>query len=65
MYAFLVVKVLHSWGVEVYSSNAYQNDWDGTFKGEKLPEATYYYIITCDGTDKEYDGAISILRNKN
>ena len=65
LYADCVVKVFNRWGVEVYSSTAYQNDWDGTFKGEKLPEATYYYIITCDGTDKEYDGAISILRNKN
>lgn len=65
LYTDCVVKVFNRWGVEVYSSTAYQNDWDGTYKGEKLPEATYYYIITCDGTDKEYDGAISILRNKN
>ena len=65
LYSDCVVKVFNRWGIEVYSSTAYQNDWDGTYKGEKLPEATYYYVVTCDGTDKEYDGAISILRNKN
>lgn len=65
LYSDCVVKVFNRWGVEVYSSTAYQNDWDGTYKGEKLPEATYYYVVTCSGTEKEYDGAISILRNKN
>lgn len=65
LYSDCVVKVFNRWGIEVYSSTAYQNDWDGTYKGEKLPEATYYYVVTCSGTEKEYDGAISILRNKN
>ncbi len=64
LYADCVVKIFNRWGIEVYSSTAYQNDWDGTYKGEKLPEATYYYFVTC-GEDKEYDGAINILRNKN
>jgi len=65
LYSDCVVKVFNRWGIEVYSSTAYQNDWDGTYKGEKLPEATYYYVVTCSGTEKEYDGAISILRNNN
>ena len=65
LYADCVVKVFNRWGIEVYSSTAYQNDWDGTYKGEKLPEATYYYVVTCTGTEKEYDGAINILRSNN
>lgn len=64
LYSDCTVQVYNRWGVEVFSQKGYQNNWDGTFKGEQLPDATYYYVITCDGTDKEYDGAISILRNK-
>lgn len=64
LYADCTVRVFNRWGTEVFSAKDYQNNWDGTYKGQALPEATYYYIIKCDGTDKEYDGAISILRNK-
>jgi len=63
LYADCEVKVYNRWGVEVFSEKGYQNDWDGTYKDEKLPEATYYYVIKCDN-EKEFDGSISILRNK-
>jgi gliding motility-associated-like protein/uncharacterized repeat protein (TIGR01451 family) len=36
------VLVFNRWGNEVYRSNDYRNDWDGS----QLNEGTYYYIIS-------------------
>jgi gliding motility-associated-like protein len=40
------VKIFDRYGVEIYSKNNYSNQWDGTSKGNELPSATYYYVIT-------------------
>jgi gliding motility-associated-like protein len=37
-------------GATVYSSDNYKNDWDGTYNGKELPEDTYFYILTADGS---------------
>ncbi len=38
--------IINRWGVEVFHSSDYQNDWDGKNKnGEDLPADTYYYIL--------------------
>lgn len=57
------LRVYNRWGLEVYSSNAYINDWTGDdFNGDNLPDGTYYYTIECDGRDDRFDGAVTILR---
>lgn len=62
-YSDCLLKVYNRWGVEVYNSNAYKNDWKGTdLAGDKLPDGTYYYIIECDGRDDRFDGAVTILK---
>jgi gliding motility-associated-like protein len=50
-------------GTEVYSTNNYNNDWDGTIGGQELPEGTYYYIISCEDS-RQYKGPITILRER-
>jgi len=37
--------VLNRWGDIVYEAQPYQNDWRGTFEGQDLPQATYYFIF--------------------
>lgn len=64
-YADCNVKVYNRWGLEVYSGQPYLNDWTGDFNEDPLPDGTYYYIIECDGREERFDGAVSILRNKN
>jgi gliding motility-associated-like protein len=47
-------------GVEVLSTNNYQNDWDGTYRGRDLPEGTYWYVIRTP--EREFKGAITLIR---
>jgi gliding motility-associated-like protein len=43
------LKVFNRWGNEVYKSNNYTNNWDGTssssITGDQLPSGTYFYIV--------------------
>ena len=39
------VQIYNRFGKLLYKSSAYKNDWDGTYNGTPLPEASYYYII--------------------
>ncbi len=62
LYPDCEVIVYNRLGSPVFSSMGYQNNWNGTFNGEPLPDATYYYVIKCTGTEKVFTGPISILR---
>lgn len=44
------MRVFNRWGEIIFESNAYNQQWDGTFKGLKAPEGTYVYKITASGT---------------
>lgn len=61
------VQIYNRWGELLYESiegNYLMNPWDGTFKGEKLPVGSYYYIIqkATDGSEEPVNGIVSILR---
>ncbi|KQN34274.1 hypothetical protein ASE92_11725 [Pedobacter sp. Leaf41] len=45
MYPNNLVKVFDRAGKSVFEMKGYNNTWDGTFKGNVLPEGSYYYII--------------------
>ncbi len=55
------VNVYNRSGNQVYSSNNYQNTWDGQYNENPLPQATYYYIIE-DAAEIIFKGAITIIR---
>ena len=56
--------VFDRYGGVVYESNLYNNDWDGTnMSGDRLPDATYYYILTITG-GKTKAGYVYINRVK-
>ncbi len=44
-YGNLQVTVYNRFGQSVYKSDSYKNDWDGTWNGNPLPSASYYYIM--------------------
>ena len=59
------VSVYDRWGQKVFNVVGYTNDkrWDGTYKGLKLPAATYFYVIDLQtGNDKGIvTGSITII----
>jgi gliding motility-associated-like protein len=56
------VVIVNRYGMEVFRTTRYQNDWDGKYNGNELPDGAYYYIITIPGSDKVYKGAINLVR---
>jgi gliding motility-associated-like protein len=57
------VKIYDEKGAEVYTTDRYENTWDGTFKGKPVPDGVYYFIIKCQGdASPPKTGSITILR---
>ena len=59
------VLVYDRWGQRVYRSSGYDEPWDGTNNGARLPTATYYYHIRLnqlEGNSPPYTGSITIVR---
>jgi gliding motility-associated-like protein len=55
--------IFNRWGVEVFSTSNYQNNWDGTSnKGMPLPEDTYFYILKLTELDVQENGYIVLKR---
>ena len=61
----IMVKVFSRYGELVYANDNYTNNWDGTYKGRALADATYYYNITykiINGNFFTAKGDVTILR---
>jgi large repetitive protein len=60
------VEVFNRWGDRVFAGKRYANAWDGawtgTFNGNPLPSATYYYVITLNNGESPYKGTVTIVR---
>jgi gliding motility-associated-like protein len=60
-YGRIQVTVYNRFGQVVYKSDSYKNDWDGTWHGNPLPSAAYYYIIK--SSEKGFlKGVVNIVR---
>ncbi len=53
------VKVFNRWGILVYESANYGNNW----KAKDLPDGTYFYEVMDGRTGKHYAGYLTILAN--
>lgn len=51
--------IFNRWGLEVFSSSNYQNDWNGN----DLPDGTYFYTLILQN-GKDYKGALKLIRKK-
>jgi gliding motility-associated-like protein len=47
------VSIFNRWGQQVYKSDDYRNDWNGTgnggFLGNNLPNGTYFFVVELSG----------------
>ncbi|WP_423818377.1 gliding motility-associated C-terminal domain-containing protein [Salinimicrobium sp. TIG7-5_MAKvit] len=57
-----LVIIYNRWGKEIFRQSAYQNDWDGTYNGDALPESSYYFQIYLDGKNLDKDGWLYITK---
>lgn len=55
------IAIFNRWGNLVFTTNDYQNDWNGRWNGENLPDGTYFYVID-DGNGNESHGYIQLQR---
>lgn len=58
-------RVYNRYGGLIYSNDNYKNDWDGTYKGNKVSDGTYYYtldIVLISGRRVLLKGDVTILR---
>ncbi len=60
-YGKVEVTVYNRFGQSVYQSQNYNNDWDGTYNGNPLPAASYYYIIK-SSNNGSIKGVVNIMR---
>jgi gliding motility-associated-like protein len=61
----LTCDIYDRWGLKLYSYNTVNGYWDGTNKGAKEPDGTYFYVIlTTDikGDNHKYNGFIQLIR---
>ena len=60
------VSIFNRWGELLYTSENYEeHGWDGTYKGEKVPNGSYMYIIKTIGLNGEeytYSGTINVIK---
>jgi gliding motility-associated-like protein len=59
------VTVVNRYGNVIYKNDKYQNNWDGTYNGNPVPDGTYYFIIhylLIDGTALSLKGNVTIIR---
>lgn len=60
-YPEAIVEIYNRWGSLLYSTNNYQNDWDGTYEGENVSAGVYYYVIKIT-EETSYTGSITVIR---
>ncbi len=64
IYADFELTIFNANGEEIfYQASGYQNDWDGTYKGEVLPTGVYYYLFrNVNDSEEVFKGTISIVK---
>jgi len=62
LYSAYSLSVYNESGMEVFSiSGNYQNNWDGTYQGNKLPTGVYFYVFSNSKTGDKFRGALNII----
>lgn len=62
------VQIFNEWGQLIFDSQGYAEPWDGKYRGDFVPDGTYYYVIDLDSNSSADDllkGTILVLKSKN
>jgi len=58
-------KIYNRWGEQVFSSNSWEDAWDGTFKGQKMDGGVYFWEISTInrfGSIEKKKGDVTLIR---
>jgi len=61
-YQNCTVDIYNRYGGLVYHSKGYSKAWDGTYNGNRLPVATYYYVIDLGDKSPKLSGYVTLIR---
>ncbi|GIV27995.1 MAG: hypothetical protein KatS3mg027_1809 [Bacteroidia bacterium] len=58
------VEIYNRWGQLIFSTNGYNdsNAWDGTYNGEQVSSAVYYYFINLGNGSDLFKGTVTVVR---
>lgn len=56
----ITIYIYNRWGECIFKETSNKISWDGKYKNKEVPEGVYFYII--ERADKEYSGALTLLR---
>ncbi|TSJ41194.1 PKD domain-containing protein [Fluviicola chungangensis] len=61
------IEIYNEWGQTVFTSDGYETPWDGTYKGEPVPDGNYMYVIQLNANaDPDiYKGVLMVLRKRD
>lgn len=60
------VEIFNEWGQQLFTSDGYAVPWDGTYKGENVPDGNYFFIIqlNANASPDIYKGVLTVLRKR-
>ena len=56
--------IYNRWGAKIFSTNRWQDGWDGTFNGLPSEIGTYVWVAhtLCDGKEQTQSGDVTLIR---
>ena len=54
--------ILTEWGEQILHARPYKNEWPGDYKGQPLPDGTYFYIFILHPSLPAQRGYVTIFR---
>lgn len=56
------MQIYNRWGQLLYESEGYTTPWDGTYNGQELPMADYFFILDLDDGTEAITGTVTLVR---
>jgi gliding motility-associated-like protein len=57
------VEIFNRYGQVIFTQDAYDNTWGGTFNGTVVPDGTYYYVVSFESSESVLKGSVNVLKN--
>lgn len=57
------IEIFNRNGQVIFTQDAYDNTWGGTFNGTVVPDGTYYYVVSFESSESVLKGSVNVLKN--